>query len=127
LAKPSQKKPAPPAVFEENESRAAVSLTVIWMLATMSCLAAQVVALATWIVARASQEQPDRPNALAIVPGVLLLVAVLTGLLSLAIVVPVHYARKARPPRVVTMVSLVITAIPVVLFVIQLVQRLFHI
>ncbi|MDX1947997.1 MAG: hypothetical protein SFU86_21540 [Pirellulaceae bacterium] len=101
-------------MIDAGESRAAVALTVVWMLATMSCVLAQVVSLAMWLVARGANIPAGRPNALDIVSGILLAVAFLTGLLILLLTGIVLWIRRARPPRAITIVSLLIAVIPVV-------------
>lgn len=108
--KPTASLPTP----DSRESRGAVAITVVWMLLALSCLAAQVVALATWLVARAAGVPDGRPNALLLVPQTLTLVAVLTGLLIL-IVTPIAYrVRRTRPPIAVTIAAVVIAIAPLI-------------
>jgi predicted branched-subunit amino acid permease len=82
------------------------------MLLTLSCLTAQLVALATWLFARGAGIPAGRPNALLLVPTTLMMVALITGIL-LVIVTPVVYrVRKSRPPIVITIAALVIALAP---------------
>jgi hypothetical protein len=112
------KKPTPPAkateaVPDADESRGAVATTVAWMLLTLSCAAAQVVAFAMWLVARQVQVPVDRPNALYLIPSTLMIVAVISGLLVLTLTPITYYVRKARPPRAVTIVAVLIALLPI--------------
>ena len=77
------KKPSPKAdpLPDAKESRGAVAVTVVWMLLTLSCLTAQLVALATWLFARGAGIPAGRPNALLLVPTTLMMVALITGIL----------------------------------------------
>src|SRR4029453_15552378 len=114
LAKSKKKPPAAITVPDAHESRGAVAVTVVWMLLALSCLAAQLVALATWLVARAAGIPAGRPNALLLVPSTLMLVAVLTGVL-LVVMTPLAYrVRKSRPPLAVTVAAIVIAVAPLV-------------
>jgi hypothetical protein len=96
------------------ESRGSVAVTVAWMLLALSCLAAQVVALATWLVARAANIPAGRPNALLLVPTTLMMVALLTGLLAIALTPVVYRVRKARPPLAITLIALAIAVTPLI-------------
>jgi vacuolar-type H+-ATPase subunit I/STV1 len=109
-AKPVAHQPDPDA----NETRGAVAITVAWMLLTLSCAAAQVVAFAMWLVARQVQVPVDRPNALFLIPSTLMIVAVISGLLVLALSPITYYVRKARPPRAVTIVAVLIALLPMI-------------
>jgi hypothetical protein len=93
-----------------------VATTVAWMLLTLSCAAAQIVGLAMWALAQSAGIPADRPNALMLVAGTLLFVAILTGLLVLALTPLVYRVRKSRPPLVVTIFALIIAAIPLIVF-----------
>ncbi len=113
------KKPTPPAkaadtLPDADESRGAVATTVAWMLLTLSCAAAQVVAFAMWLVARQVQVPVDRPNALYLIPSTLMIVAVVSGLLVLTLTPITYYVRKARPPRAVTIVAVLIALLPMI-------------
>jgi hypothetical protein len=82
------------------------------MLLTLSCLTAQLVALATWLFARGAGIPAGRPNALLLVPTTLMMVALITGIL-LVIVTPVVYrVRRSRPPIAITIAALVIAIAP---------------
>jgi hypothetical protein len=100
---------------DAGESRAAVATTVAWMLLTLSCAAAQVVAAGIMVVAQSAVVLPDRPNALTLVASTLLFVALLTGLLVLLLTPLVYRVRKTRPPPKITILAVIIAATPVLL------------
>jgi hypothetical protein len=115
----SSKKHTPPAKATESipdadESRGAVATTVAWMLLTLSCAAAQVVAFAMWLVARQVSVPADRPNALYLIPSTLMIVAVISGLLVLALTPITYYVRRTRPPRTVTIVAVLFALLPMI-------------
>lgn len=94
------------------------------MLTTLSCAAAQLVALVMWGLAwladRATEVPNPKPNALHTVSGVLLMVGLLTGLVAIGLAAVVLRIRRARPPRAITIASVLIgVAPPVILTVLQ--------
>jgi len=99
---------------DSRESRGAVAVTVAWMLLALSCLAAQLVALATWLFARAARVPAGRPNALLMVPTTLLLVAVLTGILLLAMTPLAYRVRQSPPPLAITLSAILIGLAPLI-------------
>ena len=115
LTKSKKRLPVPkPMPTDANESRGAVAVTIVWMLLALSCLAAQLVALAMWLVARAAGIPAGRPNALLLVPATLMMVALLTGV-ALLLITPLAYrVRRSRPPTAITVAALVIGIAPVI-------------
>jgi hypothetical protein len=113
VAKRRPTKPTPIAP-DAGESRAAVAVTVAWMLLTLSCLAAQVVALVMWLLARSAGIPAGRPNALYLVAATLVFVAMLTGLFVLGLTPVAYRVRKGRPPLGITVLAVVIGAAPLV-------------
>ncbi len=99
---------------DAHESRGAVVVTVVWMLLALSCLAAQVVALATWLVARAAGIPAGRPNALLLIPSTLMIVALLTGVLLLLMTPLAYRVRKSRPPLAITIAALAVAVAPLI-------------
>ncbi|MEX2174894.1 MAG: hypothetical protein WD872_11070 [Pirellulaceae bacterium] len=97
---------------DAHESRGAVALTVAWMLLTLSCLAAQLVALTMWLIARSVGVPANRPNALLLIPSTLMIVATLTGIAVLALTGLIYRVRRARPPLPVTVAALLIALAP---------------
>jgi hypothetical protein len=113
VAKRRPKKPLPPAP-DAGESRAAVAVTVAWMLLTLSCLAAQIVALVMWLLARSAGIPLGKPNALYLVAATLVFVAMLTGFLVLGLTPVAYRVRKSPPPRAVAVLAVVIGTAPLV-------------
>jgi hypothetical protein len=116
LPRPTKPHPANKAapLPDAAESRGAVATTVAWMLMTLSCAAAQVVALGMWVLARSAGIPANRPNALLLVSSTLLFVAILTGILALALTPLIYRIRKSRPPTVVTIAAIAIAATPLI-------------
>jgi hypothetical protein len=113
LSKSKHKSLASP-LPDARESRGAVAVTVVWMLLALSCLAAQIVALATWLVARAAGIPAGQPNALLLVPTTLMMVALLSGILLIAVTPLAYRVRKSRPPTAITIVALLIAIAPII-------------
>jgi hypothetical protein len=113
VAKRRPKKPLPPAP-DAGESRAAVAVTVAWMLLTLSCLAAQIVALVMWLLARSAGIPLGKPNALYLVAATLVFVAMLTGFLVLGLTPVAYRVRKSPPPRAVAVLAVMIGTAPLV-------------
>jgi hypothetical protein len=123
----AKRRPAKPTPLDPDagESRAAVAVTVAWMLLTLSCLAAQVVALVMWLLARSAGIPTGQPNALYLVAATLLFVAMLTGFLVLGLTPLAYRVRQGRPPLGITILAVVIGAAPLItLAVAAIVARL---
>jgi hypothetical protein len=106
--------PEAAAVPDAGESRGAVATTVAWMLLALSCAAAQATALVVWLIARSAGIPANRPNALMLVPSTLMFVALLSGILVLALTPVVYRVRRARPPLAVTVGAVLIAIVPLV-------------
>jgi len=102
-------------VPDAGESRGAVAVTVAWMLLALSCAAAQVVALAIWLIARSVTIPGQRPNALLLVVSTLGFVAILSGILVLVLTPLVYRIRVACPPLTITAVTIAIALFPLIL------------
>jgi hypothetical protein len=96
-----------------EEERSSVAVTVAWMLATLACLMSETVWLigAVWI--RMSEGDPSR-HPLVIIPDMMRLIAVCTGILALILLPVVLRVRQAPPPRAITGFSIVVAALPLV-------------
>ncbi len=88
------------------------------MLLALSCAAAQATALVVWLIARSAGIPGNRPNALLLVPSTLMFVALLSGVLVLALTPIVYRVRRARPPLAVTVGAVLIAIFPLVIFAI---------
>jgi hypothetical protein len=71
-----------------------------------------------WLVARQVNLPADRPNALFLIPSTLMIVAVVSGLLVLALTPVTYRVRQARPPLTVTAVAVLIALLPLLTVVI---------
>jgi hypothetical protein len=111
----SKKRPpgAAPPDPDAGESRGAVAVTVAWMLLALCTLAAQVVALAVWLFARTAGI-PGRPNYLMLVPTTLMMVALLAGILVLALTPLTYRVRRSRPPLSITIGAIVVALLPLI-------------
>jgi hypothetical protein len=96
-----------------QESRAAVAITVVWMLACLSTLAgvAVVLGLVGWMrffPAAAGQRHPLAP-----VAGTLLMVALVTGVVNLLLLPISQRVRRVPPPRAIVVLSVMSGILPV--------------
>ena len=96
----------PQAVVED---RRAEVVTVAWMLCVLATLLAEIAGGAMRLVFGSS---PDLPLTVRVLPDLLLLSALLTGLVSLILLLLAYRLRRTRPPSVVTAFSAVVALIP---------------
>jgi hypothetical protein len=102
---------APPQI-DADESRAAVALTVAWMLTLLSTAAAMIVAASAWLLMLAFPVAAGQGHPLASLPGTLTFVAAATGILCLILTYFVHRVRKSPAPRTITIAAVLIGAVP---------------
>ena len=112
--KASKSKPKPAPSIPDDQ-RPAVAVTVAWMLTTICSAAAQLLALVMWLVARSAGIPVGQPNALAVIPGVMLMVAVFTGILALILTPITLRTRRSPPPRTITIAAVVIGVLPLLI------------
>ncbi len=101
---------------DEHESRAAVAVTVAWMLTCMSTAMGMFVVLTLRLLMLAFPVAAGGIHPLARIAGVLLFVALATGAVCLLLTPLVHRVRAAAPPRAITVGAVLIGAAPMVLF-----------
>jgi hypothetical protein len=101
--------------FDEAESRSAVALTVVWMLTCMSTAVGTFVVLALRLLMLAIPVVDSRAHQWGQAAGVLLFVAITTGVLCLALTPLVYRVRIAPPPRPVTIAAIAIGLAPILL------------
>jgi hypothetical protein len=101
--------------FDEGESRSAVALTVVWMLTCMSTAVGCFVLLALRLLILAFPVRGVRIHPLAQAAGVLLFVAMTTGVLCLVFTPLVYRVRIVPPPRTVTVGAIAIGLAPILL------------
>ena len=99
---------------DAGESRAAVAVTVVWMLTCMSTAVALIVVFGLWILVRLVPVAGGRGHPLTNIAGVLLLVAVTTGVLSLLLTPLAARVRHAPAPRSITIAAVLIGLTPLV-------------
>jgi hypothetical protein len=101
---------APP--IDADESRAAVALTVAWMLTLLSTAAALVVAGAAWGLMLAFPPPAGQGHPLGLFPGTLTFVAAATGALCLILTFVATRVRKSPAPLAITIAAVLIGAAP---------------
>jgi hypothetical protein len=99
---------------DAGETRAAVATTVVWMLTCLSTAAAMLMVLAFRLLIIEFPVAAGQRHPLAAVAGVLLLVALLTGVLCLGLTPLVYRVRRTRPPVAITAAAVLIGAAPMV-------------
>ena len=109
-----QREPQP----DERESRAAVALTVAWMLSCLSTAVALFVVLGLRLLMLAFPVAAGGIHPLGRVSGVLLSVAVITGLVCVAFIPLVYRARQFAPPREITIGAVMIGLAPIVFMIV---------
>lgn len=97
-----------------DENRGGEAFTVFWMLTLMVTLGAELSALAVWGVSAAAGDAEDLPVTLRLLPGWLLAVALITGLLCLLLTPLAYRLRAAPPPLGVTIIAFIVGASPLV-------------
>ena len=107
---------------EAGESRAAVALTVAWMLTCTSTAVAMLVVLALWLISLAFPFQGPRPHPLLVVAGMLQFVALFTGLLCLLFTPLAYRVRRTSPPRPITIAAVLIGLAPIVTLLVRAFQ-----
>lgn len=105
-----------PIPREEEHSRGVEAATVFWMLTAVATLAAEGVAGAAFLFLRWFPLNPQIPTALNALPGVLLLTALVTGTLCLAMTEVVRRLRRTPPPLSITGTAVAIGVSPWAIF-----------
>jgi hypothetical protein len=103
---------------DEHESRAAVALTVAWMLTCMSTAVAMLVVSTLRLLIVAYPVPAGGIHPLARIAGVLLFVGLATGALCLLFTPLVHRARGVAPPRAITIGAILIGLSPMVMLIV---------
>ncbi len=103
---------------DELETRSAVALTVAWMLTCMSTAVGMFVVVAFRMLMLAFPVAAGAQHPFGRIAGVLLFVAIITGLVCLALTPLAYRVRATRPPRAVTIGAVLIGLSPIVLLVV---------
>jgi hypothetical protein len=109
-----QRRPESP---DAGESRAAVALTVAWMLTCLSTAAGLVVVLALWLLMAGFPVATGGVHPLERMASVMLFVTVATGALCLVFTPLAMRVRQTPPPRAITIAAVVIGILPVIVIV----------
>jgi len=103
---------------DEDESRGAVALTVAWMLTCMSTAAGMFVVLALRLLMIAFPVAAGGVHPLGRIAGVLLFVAITTGVLCLGFTPLIYRLRQRSPPRAITVGAILIGLSPILLLIV---------
>ena len=95
-----------------RESRAAEAVTVAWMLATFATAVAQLGSVVAYALVGWTQSD-GASLAVSVLPGLLLFIATLTGLVCVALTVVAGRIRRTPAPRAVSFFSICIGILPV--------------
>jgi len=106
-----------------DESRGAEAFTVFWMLTMMATLGAEVSSLITWGLLTAAGNSDETPAALRMLPGWLLAVALITGVLCLLLTPLAYRLRRAPPPTGVTLIAAAVGASPLLYLLLSTLAR----
>lgn len=93
----------------DSESRASVAVTVVWMLTSLACLVAQLLAVA---LVGLERWRGLSPSGWSHVAAAIWLVALSMGLLFLAITPVTYRVRTDRPPLSLTLFCVFVAVIP---------------
>lgn len=104
--------PAPRRDPLTQESRAAVAITVVWMLACFSTLAGMAVVLGLVGLMRCFPAAAGQRHPLVPVAGTLLMVALITGGVNLLLMPLSRYLQQMPPPRAIVWLSLLAGILP---------------
>lgn len=101
-----------PRALLVEESRASVAFTVSWMLTVIVTCAALLVAGLVLLIPRASGMSRDLDRFLGFLPGLMMLIAAVTGILCLVLTVAVHRIRSDAPPKMITVIAVFVGVLP---------------
>jgi RsiW-degrading membrane proteinase PrsW (M82 family) len=99
---------------DAGESRGVVGLTVAWMLTCMCTAASLAVAAAIRLILLATPAVEPANHPWNVIAGMVLLVAVVSGLMCLGLTSLVLRLRGSPPPRSVTVFAVVVSLAPLV-------------
>lgn len=97
------------------EERSAEAATIGWMLTTLATFVALACSLGSFLLVR-NFDKP--PPSLEILPGLLLVVSAISGLVVVGLTPVVVRLRKTQPPTLITRTAMVLGAFPTLLLVV---------
>lgn len=118
-SKPSARAPARVLQPTDGESRQSVAVTVAWMLSLLVTLAAELIAIPATILVKVNPQPAVKGISTANVADLFLFLALVTGLITVAMVPLVNRVRDVPPPRSVTIAALIAGAIPPITIVLR--------
>lgn len=95
------------------EDRASVAVTVAWMLTVLCAAGAEILAGIGYAVVIMGPT-PGQVHPLAPFPGLMLLIAVITGIVSLVLTPIVYLVQRGAIPRAITTVAMIVGLLPLV-------------
>ena len=116
---PSTRAATPVYLPTDGESRQSVAVTVAWMLSLLVTLAAEVIAIPATIIAKANPQPIGEGLTTAHIADLFLFLALITGLITAALVPLVYRVRAIPPPQSVTVAALVAAAVPLITMVLR--------
>ena len=96
----------------DGEDRGSVALTVAWMLTFLMTSLAQAVALVFQLVLWGYPPPPREVHPLGFMPGLFLMVAIVTGLMCLVLMPVVYRVRRDPPPRPIAIAAVIVSLLP---------------
>jgi hypothetical protein len=102
---PARRKTARP--LDAGESRAAIGLTVAWMLSLLATLVAILGTVVAKLLVQGLEVPPDKFGVPALLPGLLQFTGIVTGTLCLLLTAVCYYVRKQAPPTAVMIFAVV--------------------
>jgi len=106
-----------------QESRAAEAVTVFWMLTMMATLGAELVSLVSYALIAQLDDPATLPPALRMLPGVLQMTALVTGVLCLLLTPVAYKLRRVPPPGGVLVIAVAIGAFPLIMLLLMQLLR----
>jgi hypothetical protein len=100
----------------QEETRASLMVTVVWMLGTLCTFGAEVVGVFVNTIVVVTQSAPTWLQA---VSETLFMVALITGLMSLVITPVCLKIRHAPPPKPITLLAVAIATMPLLTLVVR--------
>lgn len=97
-----------------QESRAADAVTVFWMLTMMATLGAEVVSLVSYALIAQADDPTTLPLTLRMLPGLLQMTALVTGVLCLLLTPVAYKLRRVPPPGGVVVIAVAVGAFPLI-------------
>ena len=116
---PSPRAATPASLPTDGESRQSVAVTVAWMLSLLVTLAAEVIAIPATIIAKANPQPIGEGLTTAHIADLFLFLALVTGLITAALIPLVYRVRAIPPPQSIAVAALVAAAVPPITMVLR--------